>query len=78
MLAAPHFISQIEVLFGVMSTENFALNLNYILLLAKKYAHNCKMTSRNIVFLLVLLRQELYYEEQIGIQNQCEQNFIDK
>ena len=80
MLAALHFTSKIEVLFGVKSTENFALNLDYVWLLAKKYIHDCKMTSRSIIFLsfLVLLRQELYYEELICIINQYEQDFIDK
>ena len=38
------------------------------------------MTNQIIVFLsfLVLLRQELYHEEQIFIRNQHEHQFIDK
>ena len=51
------------------------LNLNFILVLAKKYIHDCKMTSQNITFLsfLVLLHQELSFEEQICTKNQREQ-----
>ena len=38
------------------------------------------MTNQNIAFLsfLVLLRHALYYEEQICIKNQSEQEFIKK
>ena len=45
MLTAPYFISNIDVLFDVMSAETFSLNLNYILFLETKYVHDCKMKS---------------------------------
>ena len=80
MLTAPYTITDMDILFGIFAVENVVFNLNFALLFAKKYIHDCKMTNQNIAFhsLLVLLRQELYYEEQICIKNQCEQEFIDK
>ena len=71
MLTAPYIIIDIDILFGIFSVENILLNLNFILLIAKTYIHDCKITNQNIPFLsfLVLLRQELYYEEQICIKN---------
>ena len=80
MLTAPYTITDIDILFGISTVENVLFNLNFVLLFAKKYIHDCKMTNQNIAFLsfLVLFRQELYYEEQICIKNQCEQEFIDK
>ena len=67
-------------MFVILSSEKYVLNWNYILVLAKKYIHDCKMKSQNITFLsfLVLLRQELSFEEQICIKNQREQDFIEK
>ena len=80
MLTAPYTITDMDILFGISTVENALFNLNFVLLFAKKYIHDCKMTNQSIAFLsfLVLLRQELYYEEQICIKNQCEQEFIDK
>ena len=80
MLTTPYTITDIDILFGISTVENVLFNLNFVLLFAKKYIHDCKMTNQNIAFLsfLVLFRQELYYEEQICIKNQCEQEFIDK
>ena len=80
MLTAPYTITDMDILFGTSIAENALFNLNVVLLFAKKYIRGCKMTNQNIAFLsfLVLLRKELYYEEQICIKNQCEQEFIDK
>ena len=80
MLTAPYTITDMDILFGISTVENALFNLNFVLLFAEKYIHDCKMTNQNIAFLsfLVLLRHELYYEEQICIKNQCEQEFINK
>ena len=80
MLTAPYIITDMDILFGIFPVENVLFNLNFVLLFAKKYIHDCKMTNQNITFLsfLVLLRQELYYEEQICIKNECEQELINK
>ena len=82
MQTAPYTITDMDILFGISTVENTLFNLNFILLLAKNYIHDCKMTNQNIAFaflsFLVLLRHELYYEEQTSIKNQCEQEFINK
>ena len=80
VLATTYSITDTDIIFGILSSEKYVLNLNFILVLAKKYIHDCKMTSQNITFLsfLVLLRQELSFEEQICIKNQREQDFIEK
>ena len=80
VLATTYSITDTDIMFGILSSEKYVLNLNFILVLAKKYIHDCKMKSPNITFLsfLVLLRQELSFEEQICIKNQREQDFIEK
>ena len=80
VLATTYSITDTDISFGILSSEKYVLNLNFILVLAKNYIHDCKMTSQNITFLsfLVLLRQELSFEEQICIKNQREQDFIEK
>ena len=73
----PHNIIEIEIIFGIYNSNKFTVNLNVLLLLAKQFIHDCKMINRPISFLsfLVLVRQELHFEEQICIKNQCENNF---
>ena len=64
MLTAPYTITDMDILFGISTVENALFNLNFVLLFAKKYIHDCKITNQNIAFLsfLVLLRHELYYD----------------
>ena len=80
VLATTYSITDTDIIFGILSGEKYVLNLNFILVLAKKYIHDCKMKSQNITFLsfLVLLCQELSFEEQICIKIQREQDFIEK
>ena len=80
VLATTYSITDTDIIFGILSSKKYVLNLNFILDLAKKYIRDYKMTSQNISFLsfLVLLRQELSFEEQICIKNQREQDFIEK
>ena len=80
LLATTYSITDTDIILGILSTEKYVLNLNFILVLAKKYIHDCKIKSQNTTFLsfLVLLRQELSLEEQICIKNQREQDFIKK
>ena len=71
LLTVPYIITDIEILFGNFSVENILLNLNFVLLFAKKYIHDCNMTNQNIVFLSFLVlftsktlsqRTNLYYK----------------
>ena len=80
VLVTTYSITDTDIIFGILSSEKYVLNLNFISVLAKKYIHDCKMTSQNITFLsfLVLLRQELSFEEHICIKIQREQDFIEK
>ena len=64
----------------ILPDEKYVLNLNFALVLATKYIHDCKLRSQRIPFpsFLVLLRQELSSEEQICIKNQKKQVIIEK
>lgn len=45
-------ITDIDIMFGwIFFPENYVLNLNFALVLGKKYIQGCKMTIQNINFL---------------------------
>ena len=72
-----HNISELDIIFGIFNSEKYTSHLNFIILLAKKYIHDCKMTTRPISFFsfLVLVRQELNFEKEICLGKGCEANF---
>ena len=50
MLTAPYTVTDMVILFGIFVVEKVLLNLNFVLLFAKKHIHDCKMTNQNIAF----------------------------
>ena len=72
-------ITEVDILFGILYKYKYSVNLNAILLLAKKYIHDCKITDRPIFFLsfLVLVRQYLSFEKEICTNKDCEKKFED-
>ena len=80
VLATTYSITDTDIIFVIFSSKKYVLNLNFILVIAKKCIHYCKLTSQDVTFVsfLVLLRQELSFDEQICIKNQREQDFIEK
>ena len=65
-------LNEKNILFGINSSNKFSEILNHIILLAKKYIHDCKLTKNaplSFFSFLAILKQEIIYEEEIAIGN---------
>ena len=64
-------LTEKEILFGFQSQNKCGIIFNHVLLLAKKYIHDTKMSDGNICFyiFLVVLKQQFSYEMEIDSKN---------
>ena len=73
ILKRPNYdLTQIELLFGVPETTECHININYIILLMKKFIHDLKLVNQenlSFVTFLLTLKQNLGYEKEISIRN---------
>ena len=63
-------LTENEILFGFQSQNKYGITFNHVLLLAKKYIHDTKMSDGNICFytFLGILKQQISYEMEIDFR----------
>ena len=69
-----------DIMFGIGGSDPNAKTLNYIIILAKKYIHDQKLTNNKVSFLsfLQLLKGELELEKLICLKQDKEPSFNKK